>query len=100
MNNPITAQVNTVQLPVGKTCTSVRRNRPVKPYKPLVASTVGEFEAENALRQLEHFYKEMRAKIVNRTLVSLNVDEVGANMTFIGSDFQLSMIYTEGGIAV
>ena len=65
-----------------------------------MVSTFHDFDPANAQNQLEHLLGEIKRLITGRTTVSLNIDETLLNMTFIADDFQLSVIYTEGGTTV
>lgn len=71
-----------------------------KPRKYTQFLNVREFSPEIVKQQIMTFCTEVSDAIINSAIVSVNTDETGVNVTVIGNDFQLSMIYTEGGMAV
>lgn len=70
--------------------------RPVR-QTPEAYSNVREFSPEKIREQFTKMVNELNRHIVKRAVLSVNVDESGVNMTIIDADFQISLIYHEGG---
>lgn len=95
MSQTTSAPAIPVQLTVSKF--SVKRKSMRKPRKYTRFMNVREFSPEIVKQQIMTFCTEVSDTIINSAIVSVNTDETGVNVTVIGADFQLSMIYTEGG---
>jgi len=68
-----------------------------EPEKYAEIESSGLFSREQALSMLETFVSEVRSMLTNNTIVTVQTDQAGAQLVLVGSEFSVSLIYTEGG---
>jgi len=80
--------------------TTIRRRRPAKPIKPRKHETFhnsGTFNAETSNSMLMNFVDNVKDMFTGTNIVTVHVDNEGANLVFTGEGYQISLIYQEGG---
>jgi len=79
--------------------TTIGHRYPAKPTKHETFHNSGEFSSETSLSMLQNFVNEASEFLTGKSIVTVHVDQTGANLLFTGRDYQLSLIYTEGGLS-